>query len=66
MASNEIKVAVSIDSVIHRALCDFAQRIFDEHGVQILGAAFDWQDASSVSERKFVVSSVQMDTRVTP
>lgn len=63
MASNEMQIQVAVDPIMHAALCDFAQLIFDAHGVQILGATFDWRDNSAVGERSMAVVAVQLDTR---
>lgn len=63
MASNKIDVSVSVEATIHKALCEFAQAVFDEHGVQLRGVTIDWWDISSASEQKTIVAAVQMDTK---
>jgi 5-carboxymethyl-2-hydroxymuconate isomerase len=63
MASNEINVTVAVEASIHKALCDFAQHVFDEHGVQLRGVTIDWWNMSSPGEQKAIVAAVQMDTK---
>ena len=63
MASNEIKVTVAVEASIHKALCDFAQHIFDEHGVQLHRVNIDWWDISSGGQQRAIVAAVQMDTK---
>lgn len=52
MASNELTVSVSVEASIHKALHDFAQHIFDEHGVQLFSARVDWLEVSSTGWNK--------------
>ena len=62
MASAEISLSVAVEAGIHKAMCNFAQHVFDEHGVQLLGVKIDWWDMSSPSEQKAIVAAVQMET----
>jgi len=61
MASGNITVAV--ERAVHDGLCKFAQRIFDEHGIQIRSVNIDWWDISTAGEHKTIVAAVQVDSK---
>lgn len=44
------EVTVSIESIVHAALEDLAQRVCDEYGVRILAANFDWVETTRLAE----------------
>jgi hypothetical protein len=53
---------VSVEASIHKALREFAQAVFDEHGIQIHRVDLDWLDRSSMAERAATVMLVRVDS----
>ena len=59
----EAKVTVAVESALHKALTEFMQTIFDEHGIQVREVRVDWLDVSEIGKRKASVVGLQMDTK---
>lgn len=65
MASNDIKVKVSVEASIHKAMVDFAQLVFAEHGVQVRRIDIDWWDMKTPTDDKSFVAAVQIESKTT-
>lgn len=45
-------ISAAIEPAVHRALADAAQRIFDEFGIQVNSAEFNWMNLDTSSESR--------------
>lgn len=60
MAINEINVAV--ESVVHDALRQTAQAIWDKHRICVQHVSFKWLDVSTSSEQRKTLATVDAHT----
>lgn len=56
-------MTAAVEAGIHKAVCDLAQRIFDQHGVQLCSVSVEWLDISTIADLKTKVASVHMETK---
>ena len=59
----EATIPISIEKVLHDSIATIAQRMFDEHGLQLLKVHIDWLDTSTVPVHLMRVSAVEIDSR---
>ena len=57
-------LSVSIEKAVHAAFAEMAQKIMDDHGVQVNNVVFDWVDVSDNNKVKAVLSGTNADTTV--
>lgn len=55
-------ISVAVESIIHNALREAAQIIFDEHKIRVDNVSFSWIDVSEVSRLNFIVDEVEVQT----
>jgi hypothetical protein len=60
MATNEMKVA--IESVVHDAMRQTAQAIWDKHHIFVRDVSFKWLDVSTSSEQGKILTTVDAHT----
>ena len=53
-------VKVSVEVVLHRAVHELAQDLFDTHGITLHDVHIDWLDVSSMSVNAKQVQSVRI------
>lgn len=62
MASNDMQMVVSVESIIHETFSKVAMAIYEQHGVQVNGVDIEWLDVSTVGSHKAVVTKVSLRT----
>jgi len=62
VSSNNVKVDVSIEKVINKAIADALQSIADKEGILVHQVSVSWADASSVEESKSLITEVSLST----
>lgn len=55
-----------VEASIHKAVCDFAQAVFNEHGVQLHEVSIAWWDLKNPTKADAIVVSVQLQTKSFP
>jgi type II secretory pathway component PulM len=56
----EANINIGIESTVHAALLKFVQRVYDEYGVRITNADFEWMELASIPASSFAAVSVQI------
>lgn len=56
-------ISVSVERAVHDALCDLAKNIYEQHGIQVNSAFFEWVDVSTHEQRRALITSVTIDSK---
>jgi len=59
-----IVAKVDLDKQVNRALMEFAQKLFDDHGVKLECAKFDWVQISRIEGMAAQVTKINLETTV--
>lgn len=59
-----IVAKVDLDKQVSRALMEFAQKLFDDHGVKLECARFDWVQISKIEGMAAQVTKINLETTV--
>lgn len=59
-----IVAKVDLDKQVNRALMEFAQKLFDDHGVKLEYARFDWIQISKIEGMAAQVTKINLETTV--
>ena len=57
-------ISVAVEKAVHSALAELAQKVMNQHGIQINNVTFDWLDASDSGKIKSLVCGTNADTTV--
>lgn len=63
MAESKLSVSVNIEKVAHDMFRELAQKLLDEHGLQVRSVRFDWIDAFGLDGHEGRILSVGMESR---
>jgi hypothetical protein len=50
-------------TVVHDSLREFAERLYSEHGIQLLEATFDWLDISTCGGKNAQVMDIRIESQ---
>jgi hypothetical protein len=64
MTMAEAKITVNVERAIHDVLREFAQNLFDQHGIEIRSVNIDWA-IDWANDKKPVIDAVQVITKTT-
>ena len=57
-------ITVNVEkAAIHDLLRDFAERLYSEHGIQIIEARFDWLDVSTCGGNNAQVADIRIESQ---
>ncbi len=59
-----IVAKVDLDKQVNRALMEFAQKLFDDHGVKLESAKFDWEQIGKLEGMNLHVNKINLETTV--
>lgn len=59
----EANIPISIEKVLHDAIADIAQKMFNEHGLQMQNVRIDWTETSTMDKIKMRVTAVEIQSR---
>lgn len=58
-----MSIPVSIESVVHDAFRDLAQKIWDEHKIVVNQVSISWLEVSTYSQLKMIATDVCANTQ---
>ena len=62
MAKSEIKVQISVETILQKALIDVAEKVLKEHGSRLNYVNFEWVNMSTCSETIMKVDHCEIST----
>lgn len=57
-------ISVNVEKlVVHDLLRDFAERLYADHGIQLIKARFDWRDVSTDSKKNEHLMDIRIESQ---